>query len=122
MNIETIIHDGKKMAILPVSQLQRLIKDSEMLSDVRLYDAAKTDLKLKHDEIIPFELIERRVSGENAVKIWREYREITQEKLAKISGVSRAMIAAIESQHKKGSAVTLKKLAMALDISLEQLV
>ena len=122
MNIETIIHDGKKFALIPVKELKKLMEDAEMLADIHAYDMAKIRLELKQDEIIPFELVERRIAGKNALKIWREYRNLTQEQLAKISSVSRTMIAAIEAKHKKGSITTLKKLAVALDISLEQLV
>lgn len=121
MHIETITHAGKKMAVLPIKELKQLIEDAEMLSCIRAYDFAKARVELEEDEIIPFELVERRVSGENAVKIWREYRGFTQEKLAKNSGVSRPLIAAIEAGYKKGSLATIKKLANALDVSLEQL-
>lgn len=122
MYIETINHGGKKFALLPIKDLKKLFADSEALADIHAYDAAKARIASDDDELIPFSLIERRVSGESAVKIWREYRGITQEKLASISGVSRTMIAAIEAKNKKGGIGTLKKLAHALNISLEQLV
>lgn len=121
MHIETITHQGKKLAVLPVKELKQLLADAQMLADIRSYDLAKSKLKSGEDEIIPFELVERRVAGENAIKIWREYRGLTQEKLAKDSGVSRAMIAAIEAGIKKGSVSSLKKLASALGVSLEQI-
>ena len=67
------------------------------------------------------EITDRRLAGESTVKIWREYRDITQEKLAKAFKVSRAMIAAIESGRKTGGITTLRKLAGALDVDLENL-
>ena len=95
--------------------------DAEMLADVKAYDAAKVRLDSGDDEPIPLELTERRIAGENAVRIWRDYRGLTQEALAKTSNVSRAMIAAIEAGHKTGSIATLKKLATALKVDLENL-
>jgi DNA-binding XRE family transcriptional regulator len=92
-----------------------------MLADVAAYDAAKARLERGEDEIIPFEIVERRLAGESTVKIWRTYRSLTQERLAKASKVSRPMIAAIETGHKQGSISTLKKLAAALHVSLDQL-
>jgi DNA-binding transcriptional regulator YiaG len=74
----------------------------ETLADVKAYDAAKARLDRGDDELIPLAITERRLSGESPVKVWREYRGMTQEKLAKASGVSRPMIAAIESGHKRG--------------------
>jgi hypothetical protein len=59
-------------------------------SDVRAYGAAKARLEDGEDELIPLEITERRLAGESTVKIWREYRDITQEKLAKASKVSRS--------------------------------
>jgi transcriptional regulator with XRE-family HTH domain len=56
------------------------------------------------------------------VKIGREYRGLTPEDLARASGVSRPMIAAIEARHKNGGVATLKKLAGALGADLEHFV
>ena len=124
MNIEfeTVTKNGTTFGLLPLQDIEKLLEDSEMLADIRAYDTAKARLEHGEDEIIPLELIERRLNKENPIKIWREYRELTQEALAKASGISRPMIAAIESGHKTGAATTLKKLATALDVSMEQIV
>jgi predicted transcriptional regulator len=81
----------------------------------------KRRLKRGEDEPIPFEIVERRVAGESAVKIWREYRGLTHEDLAKASKASRPMIAAIETSRRKGGIDTLKKLAAALRAELDNL-
>jgi DNA-binding XRE family transcriptional regulator len=96
--------------------------DAEMLADVRAYDAAKARIGRGEDEVIPLEIVERRLAGENTLKIWREYRGLTQEELAKASHVSRPMIAAIEARHKRGGVETLKKIAKALKVDLDHLV
>jgi DNA-binding XRE family transcriptional regulator len=93
----------------------------EMLADVRAYDAAKARLEDGDDELIPLELTERRLRGESPLRIWREYRQLTQEQLAKKSKVSRALVAAIETKRKSGSVSTWKKLGAALNVSWEQL-
>ncbi len=121
MRIEKISRKGQEFAIVPVAELRRLIDDAEMLADVAAYDAAKGRLARGEDETIPFYIVERRVAGESAVKIWREYRGLTQEGLAKASQVSRAMVAAMETGHKRGGIGTLKKLAAALKVSLDHL-
>ena len=121
MRVETITRKGKEFAVIPVQRLQRLIEDAEMLADVKAYDAAKARLEDGMDELIPLEVTERRLRGESALRIWREYRKLTQEQLAKKSKVSRALIAAIETQRKAGSVSTWKKLGAALGVSWEQL-
>ena len=119
MRVEKVVRGGKEFAILPMDGLQKLLDAAEMLADVKAYDAAKRRLARGEDELIPLEMTERRLAGESTVKIWREHRGITQEALAKASGVSRTMIAGIEAGHKRGGVATLKKLAGALKIDLD---
>ena len=121
MRIERITRGGKEFAILPMDRLKKLMDDAAMLADVKAYDAAKARLERGEDELIPLEMTERRLAGESAVKLWREHRGMTQEALARASGVSRPMIAAIEAGHKRGGVATLKKLAAALRIDLDDL-
>lgn len=121
MRIEKITRRGKEFAVLPMTELKKLMDDAEMLSDVKAFDAATARLARGEDELIPLDLTERRIAGESPVKIWREYRGLTQEGLAKKSKVSRPMIGAIESGHKTGGIGTLKKLAVALTVDLDHL-
>jgi DNA-binding XRE family transcriptional regulator len=121
MRVETITRKGKELVVIPAKALQKLLEDSEMLADVKAYDAAKARLEDGEDELIPLEITERRLRGEPALRIWREYRKLTQERLAKKARVSRALIAAIETRRKAGSVITWKKLGAALDVSWEQL-
>ena len=115
MRIETITRKGKEFAVIPAKILQKLMEDAEMLADVMAYDAAKVRLKDGEDELIPLEISERRLRGEPALRIWREHRKLTQEQLAKRARVSRALIAAIETNRKTGSVSTWKKLGAALN-------
>jgi DNA-binding XRE family transcriptional regulator len=121
MRIETITRKGREFAMIPVKDLQRLMEDAEMLADVKAYDAAKARLADGEDELVPLEITERRLRGEPAVRIWREYRKLTQEQLAKKAKVSRALVAAIETKRKAGSVNTWKKLGAVLGVSWEQL-
>ena len=121
MRIEKLTRNGKELAVIPMEALQKLIDDAEMLADVSAYDATKARIERGEDEVIPLEIIERRLRGESTVKIWREYRSMSQKGLAKASGVSRSMIAAIETRRKDGRIATLKKLAAALNVGLDNL-
>ena len=121
MRIEKITRRGKEFAVLPLSELKKLMDDAEMLSDVKAYDAVKARLARGEDELVPFDIAERHLAGESPLKIWREHRGLTQEGLAKKSKVSRPMIGAIESGHKTGGIGTLKKLAVTLKVDLDHL-
>src|ERR1017187_3477042 len=81
MRVETITRKGKEFAVIPVGALQKLMEDAEMLADVKAYDAAKARLDDGEDELIPLEITERRLKGEPALRIWREHRKLTQERL-----------------------------------------
>jgi DNA-binding XRE family transcriptional regulator len=121
MRIETITRRGKEFAVIPVKDFQKLVDDAEMLADVKAYDTARARLERGEDELVPLEIIERRLNGETALKIWREHRRLTQHQLARKARVSRALIAAIETKRKAGSVATWKKLGAGLDVSWEQL-
>jgi len=121
MRVETITRKGKEFAVIPVAVLQKLMEDAEMLADVKAYDAAKARLEEGSDELIPLEITERRLRGEPALRIWREHRKLTQEQLAKKAKVSRALIAAIETNRKSGSVCTWKRLGAVLGVGWEQL-
>ena len=121
MRVETITRKGREFAVIPLERLHRLMEDAEMLADVKAYDAAKARLEDGEDELIPLEITERKLRGEPALRIWREYRKLTQERLAKRAKVSRALIAAIETNRKAGSVSTWRKLGAALDVGWEQL-
>jgi DNA-binding XRE family transcriptional regulator len=121
MRVETVTRKGREFAVIPMKNLQKLMEDAEMLADVKAYDAAKARLEDGEDELIPLEITERRLNGEPTLRIWREYRKLTQERLARKAKVSRALIAAIETKRKTGSVSTWKKLGAALDVGWEQL-
>ena len=67
MRIEKVIRKGKEFALVPVEHFQKLMDDAEMLADVRAYDAAKSRLDRGDDEVIAFEMVERRLAGESPV-------------------------------------------------------
>jgi DNA-binding XRE family transcriptional regulator len=121
MRIEKVTRQGKEFGLLPLDRIKRLMNDAEMLADIKAYDAAKARIERGEDELIPLEITERRLAGESIIKLWRQHRGLTQEKLAKASNVSRPMIAAMEAGRKRGGIATLKKLAAALGVDLDHL-
>ena len=121
MTPEIIERDGQSYAVVPLELFDRIAQDAEMLADIEAYDQAMQALERGDDEVIPWEMVERRIAGEEPVKIWREYRGFTQATLAQKTGVSRAMIAQLETGAKQPSANTLKKLAQALECDMEDL-
>lgn len=104
------------------AEYERLTKAAEELDDLRSYDRAKARLDAGEDELIPAEFIGRILAGENPVRVYRELRCFTQQQLANASGVNRVQIADIEANRKRGSIDTVKRLATALDVTVDDLV
>ena len=91
---------------------------AEALADIEVYERAMVD----PGEAIPAEFVRRMVDGESPLRVFRDLRGLTQAGLAERSGVNRVQIADIESGRKSGSVQTLRKLAEALDVAIDDLV
>lgn len=110
-----------EMITIPLDEYKALKLAAEDLADMGAYDRAKAALDNGDEELIPAEYVRRMVAGERPLRIWREYRGLTQVALAETSGVNRVQIANIEAGTKNGSVETLKKLAAALRIAIDDL-
>ena len=58
----------------------------------------------------------------NPVRVWREYRGLTQRELAEKAGLAQAYIAQIETGRRKGTVDVYKRLAEALRVDIDDLV
>lgn len=111
-----------EMVSIPVEEYQRLLAIAEDAEDRAAFDRVKQALAAGEEELIPEEFVSRLIAGESPVRVWREYRGLTQVALAEKSRVNRVQISNIESGAKTGSVDTLKKLAQALGVALDDLV
>jgi DNA-binding XRE family transcriptional regulator len=119
MNVQFIEHNGQpQYAVIPAELYEELLEKAEMLDDIKAYDEALA----ADDELIPADIVYRILDGENKVKVWREFRGLTQAALAEIAGVGQAQVAQIESGKRRGSIAVLKRLAEALKVDLDDLV
>lgn len=120
MKHEIIQKEGNPYIVIPVEKYEQLLEDSEMLSDIQAYDQAQS----RDEESFPLEVIEKIIlKGEHPLKVWREYRHLTQEQLAEaIGGISRAYLSEIESGKKAGSVKVLKSIAAVLDIDVDMII
>jgi DNA-binding XRE family transcriptional regulator len=98
------------------------MKEEEMLEDIRDYDMAKASIENNEDELIPSEIAFAILDGENPVKVWREYRELTQQQLADLVGISKPYLSQIETGKRAGTTDVLSALAKALNVSIEHLI
>jgi DNA-binding XRE family transcriptional regulator len=111
-----------EMVTIRIEEYQRLCAAAEDLADIAAYDSAMQAIARGDDELVPAEFANRLIAGENKLRVWREYRGLTQTALANLSAVNRVQIADIEAGRGRGSVETLRKLAAALRVTIEDLV
>ncbi len=111
-----------EMISIPLEEYRSLQAAAEELADLQAYDRALALLANGDEELLPAEFVKRMVSGESPLRVWREFRGLTQTALADASSVNRVQIADIEAGRKSGSIETGKKLADALSITLDELI
>ena len=118
---QVIYQDGKPaFAVLPWKHYECFRKH---VAEAELTDEALMTLaELDDDEVIPMYVSERLSAGEYPVKVFREYRNMTQKQLAETVGISPEYVAQIESRKKQGSIDTLKVIAEALSLDLDDMV
>jgi len=94
------------------------LDDAEDLATSRAVEAAIAEGR---EETVPGEFVERLLAGEHPLRLWREHRGLTGEKLAELSGVRQSYISEIETGRKPGSFAAMLKLAHALNVQAEDL-
>jgi DNA-binding XRE family transcriptional regulator len=90
----------------------------EMLEDAA---AAAAYERSRDQERVPIELVDRLLAGEKPVKVWREYRGLTQRALAARAGLNFSYLSQIETGARNGTTATMKKIAEALDLDVDDL-
>ena len=104
---QIIMQDGKPaFAVIPWEQYQKLTR----------HDLDETDVWIPH-EVVKANVINRA----SMVRAWREYFGMTQQELALRAGMTQPALARLEKSGSKPRISTLKKIASAMDIALEQL-
>lgn len=112
--------EGNAMNTITIdrSEYDRLVADSELLADIRAYDAAIED----RDGGMPMEVFRRIIDGENPVRVIREWRGLAQAELARKAGIHRVQVHDIETGKSRGSVDTLKAIAEALGVGMDDVV
>ncbi len=109
---------GERMVTISLDLLAEL-EDLEDLEDEVLAARAAWERAQEPPEeafAIPAPVLHRLEAGENPVKVWREYRNITQGALAEAVGTSGTYISQIETGHRRPSGKLLAAIADTLGV------
>ena len=104
---QIIMQNGKPaFAVIPWEEYQKLTRHAQDQTDVW----------------IPHEVVKANViDGATMIRAWREYFGLTQQELARRAGMSQPALARLEKPGSKPRISTLKKIAVAMDITVQQL-
>jgi DNA-binding XRE family transcriptional regulator len=121
--VQIIEKDGQpEWVIIPYNDYLRLSRQAELLGGAPGHLAENASVEEGGRSHIPTEITQTVQVGENPIKAWRERRQMTQQQLAKATGISTPYLSQLESNKRTGSARVLKAIAKALGASLDELV
>ncbi len=109
--------NGETLVILPLADYERLID----ASDIAAAERVKADIAAGRDELVPSDIVNRLIAGENPVRVWRRHRGLSARELAARAELSAAYVSEIETGKKDGSISAMKRIAEALSVNLDDL-
>ena len=118
-NIQIIEKNGKpEWAILPYSEYLELSEDHD---DNKKINVFKEKLSSGQEELIPKDLVNRIIAGESPIKIYREFRKLSLSELAVKANLSVPYLSQLEHNERKGGADSLKRIATALGVTIDDI-
>ncbi len=123
MSTQIIENNGvPEYAVVPIADYRVLIEKAEMLDDVTAFDKAEAAVAAGDDELVPSAIVDLLLANVNAMKVWREYRGMSQATLADAAGLSQAYIAQIETGKREGRIDAYRAIASVLEITVDDLI
>jgi DNA-binding XRE family transcriptional regulator len=113
---------GERLVVMPEADYEALVEAAEDAADIAAVEAFRRRLAAGEEELIPAEMVMRMVAGESPVRVWREHRGLTMAALAERAGIAQPYLSQIETGKRDGTAQTMKKLALALDVTVDDLI
>jgi len=121
MGAQIVEFGGEKIALLPIKDYERLLDLAEDAADGLAADRAE-ERRLAGEEYVPAALVNRILDGESPLRVWREYRGLTQSQLALAIGLKTAThVSDLETGKRAGSGRLWSKLARALNVQIEDI-
>ena len=123
MNAQTIVTpSGERLVLLPEADFKALVQASEDASDRECIAAFRRDLAARKEELVPVDVVDRILNGENRIRVWRDHRGMTPTVLAQKAEIGQAFLSQLETGKRAGTVETLRKVADALDLTIDDLV
>ena len=111
---------GEEYAVVPRAEYEALRNAVD--EDVMDAGIIQRVLEDPDQELVPFELVKRIVGGKHPVRAWRDYRGLKAAELAAAAGIAASYLSDIENGKKPGSVKAMKRLAGALNVTVDDLI
>lgn len=109
---------NKTHVLISTRMYNHLVEQAEMLHDIADFKSALHE----NDEFIPADMVNRLARGDNPVNVWRKHRQLSAKALAEKAGLTPGYVSMIESGKREPSVKSLKALANALDVDIDDLI
>jgi hypothetical protein len=124
MNVRFKKTNKGEIAILPRREYEALAAKAaeadEDMGTARLVARARKEIAAGLP-LIPRKIADRIANGENALRVLREWRAVTQLHLSFKTDIGQGYISDLESGRRKGTTAALKKIAEVLSVPLDLL-
>lgn len=120
MTAQIIEIRGQKMALLPIEDYTRLLEIAEDKADASAAAVAE-QRRADGEEYLPMEMVDRILGGENALRVWRNHRQMTLGQLAQATGARISTLSEIENGKAQGKPALWRALAAALNVSVDDI-
>lgn len=111
--------EGAEIVALAVEDFKGLIENLNDLREDR--DATRAYFQTRDQEAVPIDVADRLLAGENPVRVWREHRGIGLTALAQRVEISKSYLSQIETGERKGPVETMRQIANALGVEIDDL-
>ncbi|WP_267428512.1 helix-turn-helix transcriptional regulator [Methylobacterium sp. GC_Met_2] len=112
---------GDRLVVLPEAEYTALVEAAEDGADRAAVAQFRRLFATGEEELVPAVVVDRLLSGESRVRVWREHRGMKAAALAEAACIGQAYLSQIETGKREGTVETYRKLAEALAIGLDEL-
>src|SRR2546421_624722 len=115
---------GEELVVLPKAEYERLVAraESEDAGTARIVRKARAAIAAGDEVVLPKSVVDRLTAGDNAVRVIRAWRGMTQLELQSRTHLSQSYLSDLENGRRKGTAHALALIARALKVPLDLLV
>ncbi|MCK0198974.1 helix-turn-helix domain-containing protein [Ancylobacter sp. 6x-1] len=112
---------GETMVVLSQADYEALVEAASEAADAAAVRSFKERIASGEEELLPSAMVDRILSGENPILVWREHRGLSARAVAEKIGIAPSFLSQIENGKREGSVETLKKIAKALGVTLDDI-